>query len=59
MSDGFNHISRTSFAFGTDHGCAFGYATEGFAQVAAAADKWYSKGVFFDVMGAVGRGEDF
>lgn len=59
MSDGFNHVPGAGFAFGADHGCAFGYATESFAQVAAAADKWDAKGVFFDVVGAVGGGEDF
>ena len=59
VSDSFNNVPSAGFAFSADHGCTFGYATEGFAQVAAAADKWDAEGVFFDVMGAIGGGEDF
>ena len=47
------------FALGADHGCAFGDAAKSFAEVAGAADEGCREGVLVDVVGLVGRGEDF
>jgi hypothetical protein len=47
------------FALGADHGCAFGDAAEGFAEVARAADEGRGEGVFIDVVGLISGGEDF
>ena len=54
-----NNVTGAGFTLCADHGCAFGDAAQGFAEVAAAADKGGGEGVFFDVVGVVGGGEDF
>ena len=59
MSDCFDNVSSSSFAFCADHGGAFADAAEGFAEVAAAADEGDREGVFFDVVRVVGGCEDF
>ena len=59
VTHGFYDISRTGFAFGADHGGAFGDAAEGFAEVAAAAYEGHGKGVLFDVVVGIGWSEDF
>lgn len=59
MADGFDHVAGAGFAFGPDHGGAFGDSAERFAEVAAAADEGGAEGGFFDVVGRVGEGEDF
>ena len=57
--DGVNYVAGAGFALGADHGGAFGDAAQGFAEVARAADEWDLEGVFVDVVGFVGGGEDF
>ena len=52
-------VAGAGFALGADHGCAFGDAAEGFAQVARAADEGRLEGVLVDVVGLVGGGEHF
>jgi hypothetical protein len=52
-------IWRMCFAFGADHGCAFGDAAQGFAEIARAANEGDGEGVLIDVVGFVGGGEDF
>jgi hypothetical protein len=59
MAHGFDDVASAGFAFGADHGRAFGDATQGFAEVAAPADEGDAEGVFGDVVRGVGRGEDF
>lgn len=59
MTDGFDDVAGAGFTFGADHGCAFGDATEGFAEVAASADEGDGEGVFFYVVEGVGWGENF
>ena len=49
-----DYVSGAGFAFGADHGCAFGDAAEGFAQVAGSADEGDGEGVLIDVMGLIG-----
>ena len=57
--DGVDDVAGAGLAFGANHGCAFGDAAEGFAEVARAADEGRGEGVLVDVEGLVGRGEDF
>ena len=57
MADGFDHVARAGFALGADHGRAFPNAAQGFAQVAAAADKRHLEIVLEDVMFLVGGSE--
>ena len=59
MSDGFDNISSSSFTLCADHSSAFADTTEGLAEVAAAADEGNAKRVLLDMVGVVGRGEDF
>ena len=59
MFDGFDDVAGAGFAFGADHGGAFGDAAQGFTEVAAAADEGGGVGVFGDVVEVVGGGEDF
>ena len=59
MSDGLDNVSCSCLAFCADHGSALADAAEGFAKVAAAADKGDGEGVFLDVVGVVGGCEDF
>lgn len=58
MPDGFYDVPGAGFALGADHGGTFRYAAEGFTEITAATDKGDSEGVFFDVVGGVGGGED-
>ncbi len=57
--DGVDHVAGARFAFGADHGRAFGDAPQSLAQVARAADEGRGEGVLVDVVGLVGGGEDF
>ena len=57
--DGVDYVAGAGLALGADHGCAFGDAAEGFAEVARAADEGRGEGVLVDVVGLVGGGEDF
>src|SRR5579863_703103 len=52
-------IASAGFALGTNHGCALGDATQGFSQVAGAADEWDREGVFVDVVSFVGGSQYF
>jgi hypothetical protein len=54
-----DNVAGAGLAFGADHGCAFGDAAEGFAEVACAADEGGGEGVLVDVVDLIGRGEDF
>ena len=54
-----DHVSGTSFTFCANHSCAFGDATEGFSQIARAADEWRLESVFVHVVSFVGRGQNF
>ncbi len=56
--DGVDDVAGAGLALGADHGCAFGDAAEGFAEVAGAADEGRGEGVLVDVEGLVGGGED-
>ena len=56
--DGVDDVSGAGLALGADHGCAFGDAAEGLAEVARAADEGRGEGVLVDVVGLVGGGED-
>ena len=56
---GVDHIAGAGLSLGADHGCAFGDAPQRLAQVARAADERNLEGVLVDVVGFVGRGEDF
>jgi hypothetical protein len=57
--DGFDDVASAGFALCANHGCAFGNATEGFAEVAAAADEGSFEVVLCDMVKVVGRSEDF
>ena len=57
--DGVDDVSGAGFALGADHGCAFGDAAQGFAQVAGSADERRLEGVLVDVVLFVGGSEDF
>jgi hypothetical protein len=59
VADGFDDVASAGFAFGADHGCAFGDAAQGFAEGAAAADEGDAEGGFGYVVDGVGGGEDF
>jgi hypothetical protein len=59
VADGFDDVAGAGLAFCADHGRAFGDATEGFAEAAAAADEGDAEEVFGDVVDGVGWGEDF
>ena len=56
--DGVDDVAGAGFAFGADHGRAFGDAAQSLAQVARAADKGSGEGVLVDVVGLVCGGED-
>jgi hypothetical protein len=56
---GLDNVAGAGFALGADHGCAFADAAEGFAEVAAAADKGRLESGFGDVVDGVGGCEDF
>ena len=57
--DGVDDVAGAGLALGADHGCAFGDAAEGFAEVFCAADEGRVEGVLVDVVEFVGGGEDF
>ena len=57
--DGLDDVAGAGLALGADHGGPLGDASQGFAEVAAAADEGDFEGVFFDVVDVVGWGEDF
>jgi hypothetical protein len=57
--DGVDDVAGAGFALGTDHGCAFGDAAEGFAEVAGPADEGGGEGVLVDVVDLIGGGKDF
>jgi hypothetical protein len=59
VANRFDDVAGAGFTLGADHGGAFGDTAEGFAEVAAAADEGDAEGVFFNVVGRVGGGEDF
>ena len=59
MADGFDDVACAGFAFGADHGGAFGDAAQGFAEVAAPAHEGDAVGGFVDVVDGIGGGEDF
>jgi hypothetical protein len=59
VADGFDDISGSSLTLCSDHCSALTDTTEGFAQVSTAADEGDAVGVLLDVVGVVGRGEDF
>ena len=56
--DGVDDVAGAGLALGADHGCAFGDAAEGFAEVAGSADEGRGEGVLVDVVDLVGGGED-
>ena len=57
VADGVDDVAGAGFALGADHGRALGDAPQSLAQVARAADKGRSEGVFIDVMCLVGGGQ--
>ena len=57
--DGLDDVAGAGLALGADHGGAFGDASQGFAQVATAADEGHFEGVLFHVVDCVGGGQDF
>jgi hypothetical protein len=59
MFNCFDDVAGTGFTLCADHGCTLGNTAEGFAEVAATADKGDFEGGFFDVVFVVGGGEDF
>jgi len=59
VADSFDDVTSSGLTFRADHGRAFADATEGFAEVATAADKGDAETVFLNVMGVVSWGEDF
>jgi len=57
--DGFNNVTGASLTLGPDHGGSLGDPTEGFSQVAAAADEGDLEVRLCDVVAVIGGGEDF
>jgi hypothetical protein len=57
VSDGFNDVARASFAFGADHGCAFGYATKSFPEIPCSTHEGDFVRVLVDVMFFISRSE--
>jgi hypothetical protein len=49
-----HNIARTGFAFGPDHGCAFGNSPQGFAQIARTANKWDFERMLVDMVSFIG-----
>ena len=54
-----HHVTGAGFAFGADHGRAFGDAPQGLAQVAAAADEGHAEELLVDVVFFIGRCQYF
>ena len=59
VADGFDDVARARFAFGANHGGAFGDAAEGFAQISRAAHERDFEAVLPDVVLVVGGCEHF
>lgn len=59
VPDGFYNIPGAGFTFCADHCGTFRDTAERFTEVTTAADEGDGEGVFFDVVGGVGGGEDF
>ena len=59
VANGLDNVARAWFAFGADHGCAFGNAAQGFAKIFRSADEWYFEFRFVDVQFVVGRRKHF
>ena len=59
VAHGFHHVAGSGFALGANHGRALGYAPQGLAQIAAAADEGHLEVVLPDVMRLVGGGQYF
>jgi hypothetical protein len=57
--DRVNDIAGSGFAFGANHGCAFGDAAQSFAEIACTAYEWNFEGVLINVMSFVGGSQDF
>jgi hypothetical protein len=57
--DGLNDVASTSFALGADHSGTLGDTTEGFAEVAAAANERHLVVVLGDVVDVVCGSKDF
>ncbi len=54
-----DHVAGSGLTFGTDHGCAFGNASEGFAEITGATDERNFESMLIHVVGLVGRSENF
>ena len=59
MLDGVHHVTGAGFALGTNHGCAFCDAAQGFSQVARAADERSFEAVLVNVVSFVGWSQHF
>ena len=59
VADGVDHVSGAGFAFGANHGRAFGDAAQGLAEVAGSADEGNFEGMLVDVMSFVRGSKDF
>jgi len=57
--DGVDYVAGAGLTLGADHGCTFGNAAQGFAEIARPADEWDFEGVLVDVVGFVGGSEHF
>ena len=45
-----DHIASSGFALGANHGCAFGNAAQGLAQITCAANERSLEGMFVDMV---------
>src|SRR6185437_2754425 len=52
---GMDNVSGTGLTLGADHGCAFGDAAKGLAQIAGSAHERSGEGVLVDVVDLIGR----
>ena len=57
--DGVDHVAGAGLTLGANHGCAFGDAAQGLAQIARSADERDFEGMLVDVVSFVGGSEDF
>jgi hypothetical protein len=57
--DGVNDVSRAGLTLGANQGSALGNATERFAEIAGSADEGNGEGMFINMVGFVGGGENF
>lgn len=58
MANSLYHVPCSSLTFGSNKGCSFTDAAEGFSEVASTADKRCFELVFVDVEQIVGRRKD-